>query len=177
MTTTPTDTIKTALIIVLVVLATAGCGAKEPFFPEEGAYRPVQRIADAQEAAGARADANLYACHFDQTVLNSLGQAKLDAMIRSGPALEPLVVHLQPAAGEEHDDLVARMESVTAYLRDCGLADDQIAFADRYNDAAYSPAAPALANLKKTDTAEASDGSGEADLGLGALLGGMPGEK
>jgi hypothetical protein len=38
-------------------------------------------VAEHQAMLGAQADPTLYACHFDGVTLNSLGKAKLDAML------------------------------------------------------------------------------------------------
>src|SRR5580700_10438223 len=69
------------LTILVGALATAACQQQdqpavthgEDFIPQ-GEMRSTQRFALVQEANGARADATLYACHFDGATLNSLGE-------------------------------------------------------------------------------------------------------
>ena len=65
--------------------------------------------------------------------------------------------------------LMRRIEAVTAYLKDNGLGDQQMHFVSGLNDASYHPAAPDLANLRKTDTEaipgpSAGSGTGEMTI-------------
>jgi len=167
-TTTPTTTTTMAKLklaaasavagaaLVLVLAAVAGCesdadrAARGEGFPPEGTVRSPQRFVDVQQAAGARGEGNLYEAHFVGAELNSLGRAKLDAMLRDDDAL-PVVVHLTPvddANLREH-----RMQAIAIYLQDGGLSASQIRFTDGLNEDAVAPAAPGLKNLKKTDSA------------------------
>src|SRR5436305_6356743 len=71
----------------LGIVLLAGCQNQpevggETFRPEDEP-RAIQRFVTAQAAAGARADGMLYESHFDDDHLNSLGQDKLDLMLRS----------------------------------------------------------------------------------------------
>ncbi len=149
------------LVITLTfaaLMVVTGCAEhREPTteFPEEGSFRPHQRMADIQRANGARADGNLYAVHFTDDALNSLGRSKLDAMLRDEESIRPLTVHM--ASTPDRAALLRRIESVTAYLKDNGLPDQQMKFVSDLNDASYHPSAPALANLRKTDTGESAD--------------------
>ena len=65
--------------------AAAGCqtdkSSMTDFFPAEEEQR-VQHVAQIQAASGARADATLQPFHFDGGKLNSLGEAKLDLMMK-----------------------------------------------------------------------------------------------
>src|SRR4051794_18309148 len=69
-------------------------------FRPDGEVRATQRFADAQTAAGARADATLHPYHFDCLDLNSLGQRKLDLMLKDDDACAPIVVYLDLPQGE-----------------------------------------------------------------------------
>lgn len=101
-------------------------------------------IRGAQAAAGARQDATLYAVHFDEGGLNSLGQQKLDMMLADEQPAEPLVVYLDLSA----DETVGKdRASVIAFLKDRGLQDAQIALKDGPNPHTASSAADAVANL------------------------------
>jgi hypothetical protein len=137
----------------VVTLAACGCAEHtQPSmdFPVEGTVRPHQRMADIQRANGARHDGNLYGSHFTDDALNSLGRAKLDAMLTDDESVRPLTIHM--AQTSDRSVLMRRIEAVTAYLKDNGLGDQQMHFVSGLNDASYHPAAPDLANLRKTDT-------------------------
>jgi hypothetical protein len=150
------------LVMKLSFLATlAACGCAEHTqpsmdFPAEGTVRPHQRMAEIQRSTGARHDGNLYASHFTDDALNSLGRAKLDSMLSDDESVRPLTIHMAPAA--DRSALMRRIEAVTAYLKDNGLSDQQMNFMSGLNDASYHPAAPDLANLRKTDTESAPTG-------------------
>ena len=137
----------------LAVLAACGCAEHTQAsteFPAEGTVPAPQRMAEIQRAAGARHDGNLYAAHFTDDALNSLGRAKLESMLSDDEAVRPVTIHM--AATADRSVLMRRIEAVTAYLKDNGLNDQQINFVSELNDASYHPAAPDLANLHKTDT-------------------------
>lgn len=106
-------------------------------FVAEGEPRIFQSFADAHAAAGARADATLRAAHFDAGALNSLGQDKLDRMLRDDDVCEPLIVYLD--VPEDDDFRMEREEDVTAYLRDAGLRDSQIRLLSGHNPRNETP--------------------------------------
>src|SRR3954469_1495633 len=56
-----------------------------------GDHRAYNQAMLAQAASGARADATLYAYHFDAGNLNSLGQQKLSLMLQDDDAKTPMV--------------------------------------------------------------------------------------
>ena len=144
------------LPIVQALAVVNGCAEHtkpDPQFAHVGTVRPHQRMMDVQRSAGARADGNLYAAHFTDDAVNSLGRAKLQAMLGNDETVRPVTVHMAPTA--DRDALMRRIESVTAYLRDNGLTDAQMHFVSGLNDASYHPSAPDLANLRKADTGEA----------------------
>jgi hypothetical protein len=143
------------LSFVVALAAASGCAEHtQPSteFASEGAAHPHQRMGEIQRANGARADGNLYAAHFTDHAVNSLGRAKLDAMMSDDETVRPLTVHM--AAAPDRHTLMRRIESVTAYLKDHGLTDEQIRFVSGLNDASYHPAAPGLAHLRKLERDE-----------------------
>lgn len=150
---------KSCLVFAAVVLVTAGCSKNDPFFPEAGNDRPSKDMVDAQVAAAASRSGNLYGNHFDGAEVNTLGKQQLDAIVRGTADSKPVVVRF--AEGSDHDLSVRRMESVAMYLKDKGLADERIVFADRFDGTMYTPAAVGLANLAKTDTTSAEGDAGQ----------------
>ena len=155
----------------LAALAACGCAEHtQPSmdFPDEGTVRPHQRMAEIQRSTGARHDGNLYASHFTDDALNSLGRAKLDSMLSDDESIRPLTIHMAPTA--DRSALMRRIEAVTAYLKDNGLSDQQMHFVSGLNDASYHPAAPALANLHKTDTESAPTGGVTSTSGNGGEM-------
>ena len=145
----------TGLAMAAGVLAVGGCDKNkekappESFFQSEDITRKPQRFADLHAAAGARADGTLRNYHFDCGKLNSLGEHKLDLMLMDDEACVPMIVHLDMP---DNDEAKARKASIVAYLKDQGLADDQVKFEGGPNPKVTSPAAPNLAALPKTDT-------------------------
>lgn len=131
-----TNTIKNLGRTLLAgVVALAGAGAlagcqnvgNQPVagevFRPEGEVRSVHQFAEAQAGAGARMDGTLHRCHFDGGALNSLGQEKLDYMLNDDDAV-PLVVRVNVLGDDAMAD--ARRDAVRVYLRDKGIADDQL---------------------------------------------------
>src|SRR4051812_14933844 len=103
-------------LVAIMLLTLASCQDKnaldpslEGFFPEDvgETYKP-QQFLEVSAAAGARADAMLANQHFDGPRLNSLGQAKLDLMLKDDRAAAPLTVYLNfpekdATSGKRHD--------------------------------------------------------------------------
>jgi hypothetical protein len=149
-------------VAVLATLLAAGCQGEHTDpnyeFPDAGKMRSYQQMANVQRSAGARADGNLYAYHFTDDALNSLGRAKVDAMIRNDESVRPVTIYL--ASSAENTANMRRIESVSAYLKDNGLAESQMRFETGANAATYHAAAPDLANLSKTDSGQASGADG-----------------
>jgi hypothetical protein len=155
------------------VLLAAGCAEHtkpDPEFAAEGTIRPHQRMADIQRANGARGDGNLYAAHFTDDALNSLGRAKLDVMMRDVESVRPLTVHM--ASAPSRDALMRRIESVTAYLKDNGLTEQQMNFMSGPNGESFHPVAPELNNLRKLEAAIPADSAaaGPNGAGMGGVL-------
>ena len=131
----------------LLALAAGGCASDEhnaagkvrgDEFPPEGTVRALHRIAEVQSAAGARADATLRPFHFDAGRLNSLGEEKLDLMLKDDDLAEPVVVYLD--LPESDDRRPAREQAVMAYLGERGLGDDQVRLKPGTNPDYMSPA-------------------------------------
>ena len=120
-------------------------------FRPDGEVRSIQRFADAQTAAGARNDATLHAYHFDCLDLNSLGQHKLDAMLKDDDACAPIVVYLELPQGEG-EGYDARRDSVAVYLKDRGLQESQIKLVAGPNVNDMHPTASALRAKRLLDT-------------------------
>lgn len=120
-------------------------------FRPEGEVRSIQRFADAQTASGARADATLHPYHFDCLDLNSLGQHKLDAMLKDDDACAPIVVYLDLPQGDGagYD---GRLESVAVYLKDRGLQESQVKLVAGPNEGYMHPTASALRAKRLLDT-------------------------
>jgi hypothetical protein len=169
--------IPTTLALPLLMLASCQTenqpGSMDPtlngFFPEDsGEVRKHNQIADAMAASGARADATLSKHHFDGGRLNSLGEDKLALMLRDDDRPEPMKVYLNL----DDADAVSkqRQVAVVAFLKDQGLADDQIKIAFGYNPDSSSPASNHLPNLGKVTTGEAAGAGGDskADAATGA---------
>ena len=111
--------------------------------------RAVHRFAHAQSAAGARHDAALHPHHFDRGTLNSLGQEKLELMLKDDEACDPLVVYVDVPS---NDVLAGRMDSVKVYLKDRGLQDRQIQLEAAANPSARGPAAPGIVAKRLIDS-------------------------
>jgi len=144
------------------LLAVAGCQSAsrppllhgEHFVPDDQPHS-VDNVAAAQAARGARADATLYSCHFNDAGLNSTGRQKLELMLEDEDPAQPLVVYLDLPAGA---DLAPAHQMVTDYLKARGLPENQIKLVDGPNPRTLHPSADALtglANLQQTQGAGA----------------------
>ncbi len=132
----------------LLMLA-AGCQSDKPDavahgeeFPSRDAIRPVHEFVEMQAANSARKDATLRDYHFDAADLNSLGEERLDLMLRNGDSITPLVVYLD--LPEEEAQTALRRQTVLAYLKDRGLTEEQVHFQSGPNPKSSSPVAPLL---------------------------------
>ncbi|HWE00870.1 MAG TPA: hypothetical protein VG326_00570 [Tepidisphaeraceae bacterium] len=114
----------------------------EDFIPDDAA-RSVREFVNMEAANSARADATLRLYHFDNGILNSLGEDRLDMILRNGDANNPLVIYLDLPADDP--DNTRRQTAVNAYLKDRGLTDEQIEFKAGPNPNVNSFAAPLLA--------------------------------
>ena len=137
-------------------------------FRADNEPRAVHRFAHAQGAAGARHDATLHPDHFDRGTLNSLGQEKLELMLKDDDACDPLVVYVDVPSGEL---MAGRMESVKVYLKDRGLEDRQIQLEAGANPAARGPAAPGIAAKRLIDSGAPIGTNPEPTGSAGAKIG------
>jgi hypothetical protein len=103
----------------------------------------VQAFNKMESASAARADATLRTYHFDGASLNSLGEERLDLILRKGDSTNPLVLYLDLPADDSRT--AKRQATVTAYLKDHGLTEDQIALKSGPNPDVNSPVGPLLA--------------------------------
>lgn len=132
---------------LLAAAALAGCaknGAAKSAkqhgedFPAEEVRRATAAFAEAQAASGARADATLRRHHFDANQLNSLGEERLDLMLKDDDLCEPLLVYVDLP---ENDPLWSeREQAVLTYLGDRGLRDTQVRLKAGTNPDYMSPA-------------------------------------
>ena len=114
----------------------------EAFVPND-AERPVYQFNTMEAANAAHADSTLRAYHFDGTSLNSLGEERLDLILRNGDTPAPLVIYLDIPADDSRTQVRHRV--VTAFLKDRGLAEDQILIKSGPNPDSNSSVAPLLA--------------------------------
>lgn len=136
---------------VLTIALAAGCQNQPPAdvvehgedFTPNDTVRSSLDFVDAEAANAARLDATLRSYHFDSGQLNSLGQARLDSMLRNGNLPTPLVVYLD--LHEEEATTAKSEQAVIAYLKDRGLTDDQIKLKSGPNPDVNCPVAPLLA--------------------------------
>ncbi len=99
------------------VLLLSGCQNENHngFFKGEAAGDEVNKFCEVQTSNGARNDAMLYGYHFTGTHLNSLGRAKVLAMLDNCDNCDPIVVHLVNCG--EDDVLAQRKAAVELYLK------------------------------------------------------------
>ena len=114
----------------------------ENFAPPDE-VRAVHEYVDVQAANAARADATLRKYHFDNGTLNSLGEERLESILKAGDSTSPLVLYLDLHDGDA--ETTRSEKAVVAYLKDHGLTDEQIKIAYGPNPAVNTPVAPLLA--------------------------------
>src|SRR5687768_1351506 len=105
-------------------------------FMEPCEVSAVTRLVNQQIASGARTDGTLRPYHFDNAVLNSLGRAKLDAMLDDDDKDGELVVYVDVPTGEGDADkklASARQDSVTQYLMSRGRTEDTFRLESGFN--------------------------------------------
>jgi hypothetical protein len=146
--------------MLLGTIVTVGCQTDKSsftdFFPQEEQQR-VRSAADTQAASGARADATLQPFHFDGPKLNSLGQAKLDLMLRDDDAAQPMVVYVNMA--ENDASYASRADAVKRYLEDRGAIGDQIKIQAGPNPHVRTQAAGHLSRMSRTENVSTSSAS------------------
>ena len=161
-----------AIATVLLVGCQADQSSMTEFFPADEA-RSTQNFVTAQAAAGARADATLQPMHFDGDHLNSLGEAKLDLMLKDDDTDPTIVVYMNLPTDDQ--DLKARRDAVVTYFEDRGVSKDNIEFKAGSNVNETSLSAKHLAAMHKTESnGEAAQGDStssqaESASGNGAM--------
>ena len=116
-------------------------------FVSEDQSTSIGKINQAQSAAGAKEDAMLYDHNFHGGDLNSLGQGKLDLIVKGTPTGDPVYVYLNMP----HDQVAGRQTAVTAYLKSAGVAEDKIIVAEGSNPNLSTPTAYNLGGIYKQD--------------------------
>lgn len=127
-------------------------------FPADEEARAVDRFVQVQSAAAARTDPTLNASHFDGgRGLNSLGEQKLDLMLRDDDRRRPVVVYLDLPREAGTD---GHREAVRAYLLDHGVGEGHIEFRSGPNVDYSHPAEDGLRGLRKLEGDAAPTDSG-----------------
>jgi hypothetical protein len=153
-----------SLVALVLMLLGTGCAKlslhpNDDFLSENAADRDSRQAADMQAARGARADGMLRAVHFDGSNLNSLGQQRIQLMMRDNESSLPLVVYVNLPA--EDSLATARREAVESHLKELGLKADQFRVEAGPNPASSSMAADRIAE-------KASQSAGVTGAGAGA---------
>jgi hypothetical protein len=161
----------TALLLGSAVLAGCGYQHGENFYADD-AVRGTGQIAQAQCAAGAKDDAMLYDMNFHGDKLNSLGEGKLDLILKGTSAGDPVFVYLNMP----HDQVAERQVAVTAYLKTAGISESKIVVAEGPNLGNTTPTAANLQHVYRKD-GEIYNGEYAKDdaLAAGAGAGGVGG--
>jgi len=136
------------------------------WYDAEDAARSTGLFAQSQAASGAKADAMLYDRNFDGSTLNSLGQVKLDLILKATPGGQPVVVYLNMP----HDAAADRQVAVAAYLKTAGVPDQLVKLVEGPNTNLNTPSAYNLGTIYKV---EGMSYSGEA-VDAQVVTGGTP---
>lgn len=163
---------------IVILWAATGCKSKKccestgpknvdgTAFYDMNEKTATQKIYEAQQASGARADAMLHKIHFDGNVLNSLGEAKIDAMLADDDRAEAVTIYVDlPSNDATH---VAKRDSVLAYAKSKGLSDEQVKVEIGANPATLRPAAYEMSRLGKTESGAAGGQAQDAAAGMTA---------
>ncbi|HEY8668873.1 MAG TPA: hypothetical protein VIL86_19655 [Tepidisphaeraceae bacterium] len=155
-------TIKILTLSVLTISASACQNSRQhgEQFPTNDEVRTPSLFANKQAASGARNDATLYAYHFDGDSLNSAGEAKLDSMLHYGDNIPKVVVYLD--LREKDAAVDAHRKAVEAYLKDCGVLENQLKIEVGSNPANHTPAAAGLNALSKMEGGSATSADANA---------------
>jgi hypothetical protein len=165
-----------SLLTGLVFLA-VGCASNQPksdyihgeMIPSDEEPRQIDKLLEAQEAAGAGLDATLHPVHFDGDMLNTLGQQKLDMMLKDEHACCPLTVYVE--LPKDDPMIKGRTEAISLYLKDRGLSEDQFTIKIGPNLGYSSPAADSVRELRVLD----AGGGPSANIAPSGGGGGAPG--
>ena len=156
--------------ITIVLLATTvgilgGCqSGKDPQrvrydeFPANYSQgQSVKAACDAQAAVGNRQDGTLRASHFDGAQLNSLGEAKIESMLKSGRSDSHLTLYVDLPDDQTRSTI---KNSLKTYLKSLNLNESQLTLKDGPNPSAGSGmSARGLAAIEemRTPTAAMAD--------------------
>jgi hypothetical protein len=153
--------------LVVSTMLMVGCqtdkSSMTDFFPADEA-RSTQNFMTAQAAAGARADATLQPMHFDGDHLNSLGEAKLDLMLKDDDTNPAVTVYMNLPADDTN--LKVRRDAVVTYFEDRGVSKDNIEFKAGPNVGQTSLAAEHLSRLARTES-DGADSSADSKSSMG----------
>jgi len=125
-------------------------------FYKPGETTTTHKFLKSQAASGARADSTFNAIHFDGGKLNSLGVAKVDAMLADDDTVEPVVFYLNMAEGDAFKS--DRQDAIVACCKTRGMTETQISFKLGPNPATYSPSQDILSRMNKTESGGAAGG-------------------
>jgi hypothetical protein len=135
-----------ALLTSAVLMAGCANQRGEKFVSDSDA-RSIGRFDEAQCAAGAKEDAMLYDMNFHGDQLNSLGQGKLDLILKGTPSGDIVLVYLNMP----HEQVAVRQVAVNSYLKSAGVSEDKIVVAEGPNLNQMHPSAYNLHHVYKKD--------------------------
>jgi len=150
-----------------------GCQPKDDYssrgqdFIPPGVKSHVDRMNDAQAAKGAAVDGMLYDQHFDGNTLNSLGEKKLDYIVKGTCDDKPITIYLNMP----HDDAQARAASINDYFKEEGLPAQAVQIVEGANPNLKTPAAYNLSEVYK-EAGTSYDGSAADATAAAASAGG-----
>ncbi|HEY0007402.1 MAG TPA: hypothetical protein VGB55_01655 [Tepidisphaeraceae bacterium] len=156
-------------LLSLVAVAAIGCKSETNSFAMNDQFQPdneprqVHNIFHQQAAIGNREDGQLYAVHFNEGELNSLGRAKLDSMTRPGDARK-MHVYLDVPKDSTYGP---REAAVISYLSEKGLASNSYNLTAGANPNLSAPAAQSLKGLTRQNKSGAESGSEETATPMG----------
>ena len=158
----------TVLAGLVVTALVTGCNQPPKLhgetFYKDGAPTDAGNFAQAQCAAGAKEDGILYEANFHGTELNSLGQGKLDLIVKGTTPGDAIYIHLNMP----HEMVAARQAAVTAYLKNAGVSDNAMIVAEGNNPNINTPTAYNLNGVYKIDN-NTPNGQAAADAGGAGL--------
>ncbi len=151
--------VRILLAVAIATVLIAGCKSDRQStvwindqFEPDNAPRATHNIFEQQTRIGARQDGTLYASHFTDGELNSLGVQKLD-LATAGPERGVVNIYLSIPKDNAY---AARESSVIAFLSNKGLASNSYTLNAGDNPGLGTPAVQGLNGLAKQ--AESSGG-------------------
>jgi len=163
----------TTTVSGLFLLSCFGCmGKGQPnsteFFPIEETVR-VRQFQDVQAANAACEDGTLYPQHFSGGELNSLGQRKLELMLKAEDACPQMIVYISGDSEKDTNLAKDRETAVMAFCKAHGVKEDNLHIESGFNPGSSSFAREGLQRLNRTESgaagATADSGGGAADTG------------